>query len=171
MYGDACVCIALCVQLMVLRQRTPHGLIGSQRSSLVRASPIPHPHLPGHFAHITMPAKITPSRPKKDMKPYAKPEIEPISRKSPDTVPETPRKIPSAKKELSHISDSFDIDTKPQAPVNSNKAVSPKARQGGKAWTMEEKLQLFRFAMDRHGRGWEEAVSGRSASQSSQTWK
>jgi len=115
-----------------------------------------------------MPAETTPSRPKKDMKPYVKPQIKVISRKSPDTVPETPRKIPSAKKEPSQSSDSSDIDTKPQA---SKKAVSPKARQGGKAWTLEEKLQLFRFAMDRHGRGWEEAVSGRTASQSSQTWK
>lgn len=40
----------------------------------------------------------------------------------------------------------------------------------GTAWTGEELIQLFRFAMDRDGRDWGVAVQGRTANQARQTW-
>jgi hypothetical protein len=51
------------------------------------------------------------------------------------------------------------------------KASTSTGGSGGKAspWTGEELVVLFRFAMDRNGREWSEAVEGRNASQARQT--
>ena len=122
------------------------------------------------FVHAVMPATPARSRVKGDKKPYIKPD--PAT--SPPSTP-TPNRISSAKTTPSTASpgpyNSSDIDGKTYDAPETKPKSSPKSRAAGKAWTGDEKVQLFRFALERNGRGWDEAVMGRTASQASQTWK
>ena len=78
-------------------------------------------------------------------------------------MPRTPKKpradstTPTKPYPTSSPDDKTDIKT----TINNAKAT---------AWTGEELVILFRFAMDRNGRDWGQAVEGRNASQARQTW-
>jgi hypothetical protein len=47
---------------------------------------------------------------------------------------------------------------------------TPNKKGKGMTWSGEELKQLLHFALNRNGRGWGEAVRGRTANQANQTW-
>jgi hypothetical protein len=80
-------------------------------------------------------------------------------------MPRTPKK-PSGESSSLH-------KPYPSTPDKTESKASMRGNiNGGKgtAWTGEELIELFRFAMDRNGRDWGVAVQGRTANQARQTW-
>jgi len=120
------------------------------------------------LVHAVMPATPARARVKEDKKPYIKPDPSPPSTPTPHRV-SSAKTAPSTASQRSY--DSSDIDGKTYDGPQTKPKSSPKSRAAGKAWTGDEKVQLFHFALERNGRGWDEAVMGRTASQASQTWK
>ena len=118
-----------------------------------------------------MPAAISPRpRPHGTTKPYVKPE------------PPSPSTPPAQLSSAGPPSRASTNDVKPNViPKSAGSAKTGNSKPGrkprmksaesGRPWTGEEKIQLLHFALERNGRGFGEAVPGRTASQASQTWK
>lgn len=63
---------------------------------------------------------------------------------------------------------SNDSDSKDDGSLKKGKV--DKKGSKGSAWTGEEQLQLFQFAMNRNGRSWGDAVPGKSGVQACSLW-
>jgi hypothetical protein len=91
------------------------------------------------------------------------------------TMPKTPTK-PAAVKRESTLPYPSSSSPSPNDDSDSKDEVSPKNVKGEgtgsskSVWTAAEQKQLFQFAINRKGRGWGEAVPGKTAAQARCLW-
>ena len=96
-------------------------------------------------------------------------------------MPRTPKSAASSREAKPYIkhrdtSPSGESDLSSAAATTAAAATPEKPRRArslapGKAWSGEELKQLFHFALSRGERRWDEAVPGRTSSQSKQLWQ
>jgi len=88
-------------------------------------------------------------------------------------MPKTPTKSTAVKRESTQpypSSPPVSGGSDTQDEVNDQKLKASRKGTKGSAWTGEEQKQLLHFALNRNGRGWGEAVPGKTATQASSIW-